>query len=40
VPAQAEHLRWGKPDLGALDLLCEQLKFGPLTRSRCRALTP
>ena len=40
VPPQAEHLRWGRPDLTALDVLCEQLKFGPLTRSRCRALAP
>jgi 5'-3' exonuclease len=40
VPEQAEHLLRGKPDLTAIDLLCEQLKLGPLTRSRCRALAP
>ena len=40
VPAQAEQLRWRRPDTAALDPLFDQLKFGPLTRSRCRALAP
>jgi DNA polymerase I len=40
VQVQAEHLRWRKPDVAAMEPLFDQLKFGPLTRSRCRALTP
>jgi 5'-3' exonuclease len=33
-------LAWSAPDFTALDTLMEQLRFGPLTRSRCRALAP
>jgi len=40
VPAQAEQLLWRKPDNAALEPLFDQLKFGPITRSRCRALQP
>jgi hypothetical protein len=38
VPATIEALVWAAPDLAELDVLLEQLRFGPLTRSRCRAL--
>ena len=38
VPAHVDALAWSTPDLAELDTLLEQLKFGPLTRSRCRAL--
>jgi DNA polymerase I len=38
VPASAEALLWSAPDLPGLDALLERLRFGPLTRSRCRAL--
>ena len=38
VPATIQALVWSAPDLAALDILLEQLRFGPLTRSRCRAL--
>jgi 5'-3' exonuclease len=38
VQVQAEQLRWRKPDATALEPLFDQLKFGPLTRSRVRAL--
>jgi 5'-3' exonuclease len=40
VPALTEQLLWRKPDTSVLDPLFDQLKFGPLTRSRCRALAP
>lgn len=39
VPATASQLAWSRPaDPMILDGLMEQLRFGPLTRSRCRAL--
>ncbi len=38
VPATAQAFAWSAPDLAELDTLLEQLRFGPLTRSRCRAL--
>jgi len=38
VPDHSEKLRWGNPDLAAIDVLSDQLKFGPLTRSRFRNL--
>jgi 5'-3' exonuclease len=38
VPATIQALAWAAPDLAELDVLLEQLRFGPLTRSRCRAL--
>jgi len=39
VPSTAAELAWSAPpDLPALDALLEQLRFGPLTRNRCRAL--
>lgn len=38
VPTSASELAWSAADISALDSLLEQLRFGPLTRSRCRAL--
>lgn len=38
IPAQSNDLLWRSPDFSGLDTLFEQLRFGPLTRSRCRAL--
>jgi DNA polymerase-1 len=38
VPATAEGLRWRTPDPERLDALCEQLRFGPITRTRLREL--
>lgn len=38
VPLEASSFACGKPDLAAIDGLIEQLRFGPLTRSRMRAL--
>lgn len=38
VPPDAESFACGKPDLADVDVLLEQLRFGPLTRSRIRAL--
>jgi DNA polymerase I len=38
VPMQIDALLWRDPDLSALDPLFEQLKFGPITRSRCLKL--
>jgi DNA polymerase-1 len=38
VPATIQAFAWCAPDLVELDTLLEQLRFGPLTRSRCRAL--
>jgi 5'-3' exonuclease len=38
VPPEASSFACGKPDLAALDELIERLRFGPLTRSRMRAL--
>ncbi len=40
VAADVESLRWRQPDHGALEALFDRLRFGPLTRSRCRALLP
>jgi DNA polymerase-1 len=40
VPGHVDALRWGAPDSAALDALFERLRFGPMTRSRCRALRP
>jgi len=38
VPATIEALAWAAPDHAELDSLLERLRFGPLTRARCRAL--
>lgn len=38
VPADAAAFTCGKPDLAEAEALLEQLRFGPLTRSRIRAL--
>jgi DNA polymerase-1 len=38
VPAGIDALAWSTPDLAGLDILLETLRFGPITRSRCRAL--
>jgi 5'-3' exonuclease len=38
VPGHIDALLWGEPRLAELDALLEKLRFGPLTRSRCRAL--
>ena len=38
VPASIEALAWAATDLAELDALLETLRFGPITRSRCRAL--
>lgn len=40
VPGSVDALRWRSPDHGALDALFDRLRFGPLTRSRCRSLLP
>jgi DNA polymerase-1 len=40
VPARSEQLRWRKSDNATLEPLFDQLRFGPLTRSRCRVLAP
>jgi DNA polymerase-1 len=40
VPAHIDAMTWAAPDLVELDTLLEKLRFGPLTRSRCRALKP
>jgi len=40
VTESVESLRWRQPDHGALDTLFDRLRFGPLTRSRCKALLP
>jgi len=40
VPERIDALQWSSPDLAALETLLEKLRFGPLTRSRCRALKP
>lgn len=40
VPPHSDAVRWRAPDAAALEPLFDQLKFGPLTRSRCRALAP
>lgn len=37
VPASVAEMLRRIPDLSALDALLERLRFGPLTRSRCRA---
>lgn len=38
VPTAIEDLLWRDPNAEALGALCEQLKFGPITRARCMAL--
>ncbi len=38
VPGHIDALRRRDPDAAALDMLFDRLRFGPLTRSRCRAL--
>lgn len=38
VPLEASSFACGRPDLAAVDGLIEQLRFGPLTRARMRAL--
>ncbi|WP_313912675.1 5'-3' exonuclease H3TH domain-containing protein [Tahibacter sp.] len=38
VPLDASSFACGRPDLAAVDGLIEQLRFGPLTRARMRAL--
>jgi len=38
VPAHIDALAWAAPDLAQLDTLLEKLRFGPLTRARCRNL--
>ncbi len=38
VPRHIDAMCWRDPDTVALDALFERLRFGPLTRSRCRAL--
>jgi len=38
VPSHLDALVWAQPDLAQLDVLLEKLRFGPITRSRCRAL--
>ncbi len=40
VPDAAEALRWAAPDFAELGTLLDRLRFGPLTRARCRALAP
>lgn len=40
VTESVESLRWRRPDHAALDTLFDRLRFGPLTRSRCKALLP
>ena len=40
VPDDADALRRGAGDAAALETLCGQLRFGPLTRSRLKALLP
>ena len=40
VPPSADAVRWRRPDVAALEPLFDQLKFGPLTRSRMRSLAP
>ena len=40
VAESVESLRWRQPDHAALDTLFDRLRFGPLTRSRCKALLP
>lgn len=40
VPATIATLAWAEPDHTALDALFDRLKFGPLTRARCRSIRP
>jgi 5'-3' exonuclease len=40
VAENVESLRWRQPDHSALETLFDRLRFGPLTRSRCKALLP
>jgi len=40
VAENVESLRWRQPDHRALEALFDRLRFGPLTRSRCKALLP
>ena len=37
LPGGVDALRWRMPDMAALDALFDRLRFGPLTRSRCKA---
>ena len=36
VPPHADGMTWSPPDLAAIEVLMEKLRFGPLTRSRMR----
>ena len=38
VPPEADALRRLRGESEAMDLLCERLRFGPLTRTRLKAL--
>ncbi|RDI97771.1 exodeoxyribonuclease IX [Dyella solisilvae] len=40
VAAQADELRRQHGEAAAIDALCERLRFGPLTRTRLKALAP
>ncbi len=40
IPDRVDALLWRQPDHAALDALFDRLRFGPLTRSRCRQLAP
>lgn len=40
VPPHADGLSWSPPDLAAIEVLMEKLRFGPLTRSRMRGFAP
>jgi 5'-3' exonuclease len=40
VAAHVDELLWNDPDATSLDALFDRLRFGPLTRSRCKALRP
>ncbi len=40
VPRHVEALRWNEPAASSLDALFDRLRFGPLTRSRCKGLRP
>lgn len=39
VPAHSAHLARARSDTASLDALLDALRFGPLTRSRCRSLS-
>jgi len=38
VPEHADQLIWRGPELATIDELFARLKFGPMTRARCRGL--